>query len=312
MWTQLLAHLALLATALAWGGSFVVVQDTLAALSPHQLLVVRFGLAALALAAVGAARGGLGGSASTWWDGARVGAWLYAGFALQTLGLASTTPARSGFLTGVYVLLVPLAQRLLLGVAVPGRVASAAGVGFVGLALLTHPDRLAALNPGDGLTLLCALGFAGHVVALGRVAARHPALPLALAQLAAVAVFSVPGALAELAAGRPLGLAGGAPALPAVGGVLFLGLACSAGAYLAQSFAQRRVAPTPTALWLSLEAVFAALVSVAAGRERLAPGEWLGGGLMVLALLLAQWPVARKPRDSAPLAAGLEDLRNRH
>jgi drug/metabolite transporter (DMT)-like permease len=273
-----------------------VVQDALATLSPHALLVARFGLAAASLAALGAAAGGLRMSAATWWAGAGAGAWLYAGFALQTLGLGFTTPARSGFLTGVYVLLVPLAQRLVLGVAVGPRVGLAAGVGFVGLALLTQPRAWADVNPGDVLTLLCALGFAGHVVALGRVAPHHPPLPLAVAQLAAVAALSVPGTLAEAVSGLELAPARAATGGPAalVGGVLFLGLVCSGGAYLAQSFAQRRVAPTPTALWLSLEALFAALVSVALGRERLGPLEWAGGALMLAALILAQLPARRK------------------
>lgn len=294
--TRLAAHAALLATALAWGGSFVVVQDSLATLSPHALLVLRFGLAAAALAAGGAVTGRLRAAGGTWLAGAGVGVWLYVGFALQTLGLGYTTPARSGFLTGVYVLLVPIAQRGL-GVRVPPRVAVAAALGFAGLALLTQPRAWSEVNPGDLLTLACAVGFAGHVVALGRAAPRHPALPLAVAQLAAVAMLSVPGALAEGASGVDLApAAGGAPAGAAalVGGLLFLGLVCSGGAYLAQSFAQRRVAATPTALWLSLEAVFAALVSVALGRERLTAPEWLGGGMMVLAVVLAQLPGRKK------------------
>lgn len=293
------AHLALLATALAWGGSFVVVQDSLGALSPHALLVLRFGLAAVALALAGAVAGSARAPASTWWAGARVGAWLYAGFALQTLGLGFTTPARSGFLTGVYVLLVPVAQRALLGVHVAPRVAAAAALGFVGLGLLTQPRAWADVNPGDVLTLLCAVGFAGHVVALGRAAPHHPPLPLATAQLATVAALSVPGALAEAVSGIDFApAAGAAPGVVAVaGGVLFLGLVCSGGAYLAQSFAQRLVAPTPTALWLSLEAVFAAGVSVALGRERLTAAEWVGGALMVGAVVLAQLPVRRKPHE---------------
>lgn len=175
--------------------------------------------------------------------------------------------------------LAPFAQRALLGARVPGRTAAAAVVGFTGLGLLTRPHTLTEVNPGDVLTLLCAVGFAGHVVALGRAALRHPPLPLAVAQLVAVAAFSVPGALAERMSGVGLAPAAGAPGEPAavLAGVVFLGLACTAGAYLAQSFAQRAVPPTPTALWLSLEAVFAALVSVALGRERLLPVEWLGG-----------------------------------
>ncbi|MDX1648858.1 MAG: DMT family transporter [Myxococcota bacterium] len=296
--TRLTAHLALLATAVAWGASFVVVQDALATLSPHTLLVLRFGLAAAALAAAGAAAGRLRAGSATWWAGAGVGVWLYAGFALQTLGLGFTTPARSGFLTGVYVLLVPLTQRGL-GVRVPPRVAVAAGLGFTGLALLTRPQAWSDVNPGDVLTLLCAVGFAGHVVVLGRAATRHPPLPLAVAQLAAVGALSVPGAVAETLSGIELAPAAAeaAPGAAAVaGGLLFLGLVCSGGAYLAQSFAQRVVAPTPTALWLSLEAVFAALVSVALGRERLLPVEWLGGGLMVAAVVLAQLP-ARPSRE---------------
>src|SRR5215210_1341609 len=98
---------ALAAIALVWGSTFVLVKAALADVSTMLFLALRFGLATLALAAIYAARrrswraGGFG--AGLW-----VGAFLYAGYLLQTVGLRYTTPAKSGFVTGMYIVVVPL------------------------------------------------------------------------------------------------------------------------------------------------------------------------------------------------------------
>lgn len=279
---RLRADLGLAGVALAWGGSFLVIKDTLELLPPHRLLVLRFGLAALAVAALDP-RTLRPLDAATLRAGLGCGALLWGAFALQTLGLVHTTPAKSAFLTATYVPMVPLLGRLLLGTAWSGRVAFAAALALGGLAFLVHPTDLARVNRGDLLTLGGALLFAAHILALDRVSRRVAARPLVFLQLAVTALLALPPALV-LEAG-PI-----APPAAALGGILYLGVVCSALAYAVQTWAQRHTLPVRVAPIFSLEAVFAALLAVALRGERLTAGEWLGGGLVVAAVVLGQWP----------------------
>jgi drug/metabolite transporter (DMT)-like permease len=274
------ADLALLAITLLWGVSFTVTKDLLAGLPAPTLLALRFALAAGALLAL-RPRAVRGAGADSWRAGLALGAILYGSFVLQTLGLAGTTPARSAFLTASYVFLVPLLgyafgrQRVGRGVGIGALLATA------GLALLTRPEVTAEVRRGDVLSALCALGFAVHILGLGRIAGRVPAAPLALTQILGASALALlaglvhdPRALSPVAFAR---IGAGAWA-----GVAFLGLGCTALAYFVQTWAQARTSAARAALIFALEPVFAALVSVALGREHLGPAE-LGGGVLVVA-----------------------------
>ncbi len=284
------AELVLLGVTLAWGGSFLVVKGALDELGTHWLLVLRFALAAAALAAgFGRRAFDLGrdpGGRTPWRPVLAIAALLWAGFALQTAGLTWTTPARSGFITATYVGMVPLLARLVLGRALSWSVGLAVSVALGGLYLLTDP-RGSGVNLGDGLTLLGALAFAAHMLALDRYARVLPTPALALAQLAGVAGVSLP--LALMFEPAPTALSAGT--LAAIG---YLALVCSAGAFLGQTWGQRHTSPTRAALIFSLESLFAALLSVAAGAEFLTPLQWFGGLLLVSGVVAGE--LAPAPR----------------
>src|SRR4029453_7069246 len=215
-----------------------------------------------------AARGGAApavGRAGLW-----VGAALAAAFALQTLGLAWTTPSRSAFLTAAYVFLVPLLGFAFGRERVRGSVAAGAVLATVGLALLTRPEVTPEIRRGDVLSALCALGFGLHILGLGRAAARGPATELAQVQLVVAALLVVAAALwSDARALAPAALAAIGPG--AWAGIVFLGLGCTTLPYFVQTWAQRRTPAARTALIFSLEPAFAAALSVALGRERLGP-----------------------------------------
>jgi drug/metabolite transporter (DMT)-like permease len=280
------ADLALLAITLLWGVSFTVTKDLLAGLPTHTLLALRFALAAAAFLALrpGAVRRA---SAEAWRAGLLLGAVLYGSFVLQTLGLAQTTPARSAFLTASYVFLVPLLGYAFGRERVGRGVAWGALLATLGLALLTRPEVTAEVRRGDVLSALCALGFAVHILGLGRVARHAPAGELALTQLLGA------GGCALLASALQ-GAAGLAPEAllrieaRAWAGLAFLGLGCTALAYFVQTWAQARTSAARAALIFALEPAFAALVSVALGRERFGAAEMLGGGLIVAGVALAE------------------------
>lgn len=265
--------LALVAIAALWGGSFAVTAALVEQVDPHELLALRFALAAAALA-LARPRALLGAGAPAWRAGAVLGLCLYAGFAFQTFGLAYTTPARSAFLTASYVFLVPLLAFAFGRERVGRPVAVGALLATAGLALLTGPEVRADVRRGDVLSLLCAFGFALHLLALGRYAGRAAPDALAVTQLAVVAVLAAAGSLAFAPPRLALDARGWA-------GLLYLAFGCTTLAYFVQTWAQRTTPPARAALLFALEPLFAAAVSVGLGREALAPATLLGGLLIV-------------------------------
>lgn len=279
-----MADLALLALTLAWGTTFHFVKGVLAVASPGVFLAARYAAAALALAAVRLAVRARR-TPGLWRDGGLLGLLGLAGFVLQTVGLRYTTPARSGFLTGLSVLIVPFVARFAFGRAV--RAASWAGVALavLGLALLTRPlgDGLAAeVRLGDALTAACAVAFALQIVLTSEWSRRHDLAPFVLAQV----VVGLAGALAFLPLEAPRLDPGGLPRLAAT--ALFTGVPMTAGAFFVMAWAQRRTTAVRAALVFSLEPVSAALFSHLWGGEPLSAWDWSGGALVVLGVAVGE------------------------
>lgn len=285
----LLADAALLATTLVWGATFVVVKDALQDIRPFAFLAVRFSVAFLVLAPFFAGplrRGGLGQVGR----GAAIGVFLFAGFAAQTLGLRLTTASKAGFITGLAVVIVPLLSTLLLRQ--PPRRDSVAGAALatLGLATLTLGGPLAP-NAGDLLVLLCAASFAMHVIAVGHFNAQpgSSAGALATVQIGLTCLLSWAGTLGlELEYWRSLGWSLVAIPSRAWTAILATAVAATAGAFLVQNLAQRHTTPTRTALILTMEPVFAALVAWLIAGESLGPRGVVGGGLVLAGMLSAQ------------------------
>jgi drug/metabolite transporter (DMT)-like permease len=217
---------------------------------------------------------------------------MLAGFALQTWGLRHTTPARSGFITGLAVLIVPFVARFLLGR--PVRAASWVGVALAvaGLAALTRPIGAglpAAVRLGDLLTAGCAVAFALHISFLSEWSPRHPLVAFTFAQVLVASLGTA--ALIPLEAVRFD--AAGAGVFGAT--VLYTGVLMTALAFLVQSWGQRHTTAVRAALIFSLEPVAAALFSRFYGGEALEVADWLGGGLIVLGVIAGEVGGAPRP-----------------
>lgn len=293
------ADILCLVTALIWGLAFVAQRLGMESMGPLAFNGVRFALGAAALAplALRSLRypppapfldGGETGF--PWRSGLLAGTVLFAGATLQQVGLKYTTAGKAGFITGLYVVLVPLlglffGQRPLRGDMV------GATISVVGLYFLSVTESF-TLAPGDGLELLGAFFWAGHVLVIGWMSPRTRALPLAVAQYAVCSVLSLAGALLF----EEVTLAGiKAAALPLLyGGLLSVGLA-----YTLQVVAQRDAKPTHAAILLSFESVFAALGGAVLLAERLGTRGIMGCALMFTGVLASQvWP----KKDGRPRA----------
>lgn len=299
------ADLVLLSVSLIWGSAFVV--QRIAALEVGVFLFngFRFLLAALVLLPVaridalrqpglpGLKRGNLGGVVL-------VGLALFCGTAFQQAGLQFTTAGNAGFITGLYVVLIPLFMALAWRcagrraeseeqtarseantAAVQKTVWAAALLAALGLFLLSTGGEM-RLNPGDALVLVSAVFWALHVILIGRLVGQVDVLPLAIGQ------YAVCGA-ANLLVG--LGLeADGFAALAREWWVVAYTAVISVGlGYTLQAVGQRVAPPHDAAIILSGEAVFAALFGWLFLGEALAPLQLLGCAVMLAGMLLAQF-----------------------
>jgi len=280
------AHLLLVLAALIWGVTFVQIKDALRDISPLLFNALRMVVATAAMLMVYWPHLRKITS-STFWAGARVGIFFWLGYEFQTPGLRLTTAARSAFLTGVSVVLVPVFLALFWRKVV-GRW-NVAGVlaAFIGLFLLTVPGDATgwadfrSVNTGDLLTLGCAVAFAFQIIFPGQATKAHAFQQIALLQVATAAVLMLPSVpLLEHAhiiwSWR------------VIIAILVTALFCTAAAFSIQSWAQQYVSATNTALILSLEPVFAWLASYVLLAEGLKLRAALGALLIIAGLLTSE------------------------
>jgi drug/metabolite transporter (DMT)-like permease len=275
------ADLTLAGIAFIWGTTFVLVKAALADVSTMCFLALRFTVAAACLAPLvfrtppSELFSGLAG-------GAAAGIFLTLGYVLQTYGLLYTSAANSGFLTSLYVVLVPLLTAAfyrkwprtidLAGIAIAGS----------GILLLTYPKTAGefGFNRGDLLTIGCALAFALHLMVLGYYSRRRAMEPVAFAQVACTAILSSAALTLE------------PPQIHWSGRLIFAlvltGVAATALAFVLQTWAQRHTSNTRAAVIFSLEPVFAFITAVVAGGERVTRASMAGGGLIVAGILLVE------------------------
>jgi len=316
--SRLLAESALLYAAAIWGSTFFVVKGVLAYIDPVVLVGYRFTAAALLI-----------GLWLVWrraklWHGIKHG--LFLGFILwilyvaQTIGLGITTASNSGFITGLFIVFVPLTNWLLYRQRARVRHLAAVGLSLIGLWLLT--GGAGGINAGDLLTLAAAVTYAIHVIYAGRclgergerrIGEQVDPWVLNFQQMLTVGLLALLTALTQgvlSAGGRGLDLAastGQQFAVTSAGAwwtLLFLMLLPTITAYVAQLYGQRIVSATRAALIFTMEPVFAALFAWTLGREPFLALSALGGALMVAAMLVSEIEWTRPRRSSDAVSSG--------
>ena len=270
-----LAPLALISLAAAWGLAFVIMKDSIERQSVNSFLFTRFGIASLVLLALRPMVLRLI-TKDLFFKAFIAGLLLGAGFILQTEGLARTTAAITGFITGLYVVATPLISALFLKKKITLFTWGCVALATIGLALLSL--RGWSMGFGEFLVLLCALAFAGHIVALGQWSAGRDVYAMTIVQLFAVTVLTGTFALIE-----------GYEAPPdnevwAV--VFFTAIVATAFGFIIQTWAQAHIEPTKVAVILTLEVVFAAFFAITIGRERMTLQVILGGIILLTAMYL--------------------------
>ena len=217
---------------------------------------------------------------------------LFGAMTAQQIGIESTTPGVSAFLTANYILFVPVLAWLT-GRSKPGRaVIIGVVLALAGSYLISvrATDAVFAIGPGELWTLLCAVLFAVQIMVVDRFARKVDIVRFSIVQLFAAALFSAPFILlpSELARASWSGFAAGLPAL------LYIGLLSSGVAYTLQNLGQARTPPALAAIIMSMESVFSALFAWLLRDVTMPPRQILGCALVFAAVILAQLPLLRR------------------
>ena len=276
--------LALLAATAVWGATFVTVKAALADADTWTFLTLRFAVGAIAawlLSVLLREHGDLRAIAR---PGLLLGALMFGGYALQTLGLQTISPSRSSFITGLTVLFVPFVVWRLERKTPPLRAFVAPFIALIGLQRLTGARLDDAVETGDLLTIGCALVYAVHIALMSRLAVQGTALRMTALQLGVVSLLS--------ACCWPFGARHFEPT-PALGlAVLSTGIVASAVAVGIQAWAQRQLPAVRASVIYALEPVFTVGYALLAGVPP-SDDELIGGAFVLTAMLISELPLAR-------------------
>ena len=279
-----------LLTAMIWGSAFVAQKDGAEVLGPFGFTGARYALAALALFGFLKARSRRTPAAERTTDrrallrnGLVLGTLIALGSTLQQYGVERTTAGKAGFITALYIVLVPL-LGLFFGNRVRIKVWCGVAVALAGLYFLSFAAGGApAFNSGDVFVLLCTLAFSVHILCVDRFTRTADPVELSCAQFAVAAAETL--ALALVFEGLPL--ADVARCMPFL---LYTGVVSGALGYTLQIVAQKDGDPTVVSLLLSLESFFAVVSGALLLNERLTAREYAGCALMLCAVVLVQLP----------------------
>lgn len=280
--TSLLATLVLLAMTASWGSTFFLIKDLLERVPTLDFLAVRFAVAGVVMVVV-APRAVARLSATSRRRAVVLGGVYGVAQILQTAGLAHTPASVSGFITGMYVVCTPLLAAVLLRSRITGLTWAAVALATTGLGVLTLDGF--SVGYGEAITLVAAVLYALHIVALGAWTNVREALGMSIVQLLVIAVVC-------LVAAAPDGVV-----LPTEGrdwlSVVYMALVAGALALVGQTWAQAHLPPTRSAIVMSMEPVFAAFFAVALGGEA-ATARMVVGGLLVLGAMLVVEALPRR------------------
>ena len=270
-----LAPLALLLVSAAWGLAFVVMKPAIERQSVNNFLFTRFSMAVLVMILIrpqvlkflnkdlllrGLAAGFL----------------LGGGYIFQTVGLANTGAAITGFVTGLYVVLTPLFAGLIFKERVSKNTWLYVFMATVGLALLSLKGW--SIGFGELMVFFSAIAFAAHITALSKWSAGRDVYAMTITQLTMCAAMTGVASIFEGYSAPP---DSGVWAV-----VVFTAVFATAIAFIVQTWSQAHMSATKVAVILTMEVVFAAFFAIIFAGERLTLQAALGGILVVTAMYL--------------------------
>jgi drug/metabolite transporter (DMT)-like permease len=293
--TRIQANLVLLLAAAIWGGGFVAQSTAMASIGPFWFVGIRFAVAAIAVAPFAmmeTRRMGKAPSRGEFLSFATVGLALFAGATTQQVGLLTTTVTNSSFLTGLYVIFVPVIAVVVYRRYPHWIVWPCALMMLLGIFLLSG-GHLSRLTTGDFLSITCAFFWAIQITLAGRyVTASNRPLALSCVQFSVCALLSMAVGMAF----EPISLAAISGSLYEI---LYVGLVSSGLAFVLQVIGQRYTTASQAAIFLSSEALFGALMAAIFLQETIPAAGYAGCALIFAAILLVELiPELTRRRDN--------------
>lgn len=271
------ADFGLVYCAAVWGATFYMVKDALGGVDPVAMVAHRFLLSALLLAPWALVRPTRSRHLK---ESLILAVLLFLLYTTQTIGLGYTSASNSGFITGLFVIFVPIFLLFFFRKSPTVVQWVSSGLALVGLWMLT--GGISSVNFGDVITVVAAATYAAHLLATDKyVRADADALVLAFHQ------FWMTGLMALvfcLLTGRSLAVTGD----KAASTIAFLAVIPTLSAFFIQMWAQKFTAPVKVSLIFSLEPVFAALFAWTIGGEGFIPARAAGGGIIVAAMMAGE------------------------
>ena len=274
-WRLQMAPWALLTVSMAWGFAFVIMKDAIERQSVNNFLFTRFSLAVVVMILIRPQVLKLM-NRDLVLRGLAAGVFLGFGYIFQTLGLARTGAAITGFVTGLYIVLTPLFASVLLRQRVSRFTWICIVIATIGLGLLSIHGFSVGL--GELLTFISAIFYALHIIALSKWSSGRDAYAMTVVQLAMCALLSgiasIPGGYSP------------PPDFGVWSVVIFTAVFATAIAFIVQTWSQAHMSATKVAVILTMEVVFAALFAIIFGGESLTLQSSIGGVMVVSAMYL--------------------------
>ncbi len=296
------SNLLLLMTAIIWGSAFIAQSKGADVIGPFTFNTVRYALAVVALLPViyifSRKRNSentvdqdiprANGTKTLIIGGIATGIALFTASSLQQYAMAFTTAAKAGFITTLYVILVPIVG-IFLKKKIRPIIWFCALLAVIGLYLLSIKPGTFSISRGDFFVLLCALAFTGHILIIDYFSPKTDGVKLSCIQFAVVSIASfVAMMMTETFVLSEV--------LDAIIPLLYTGVLSSSVGYTCQIIAQKKADPVISSLILSLESVFAAIFGALILRESMSGREITGCAIMFVAIIIAQLPEKKNRR----------------
>ncbi|RXJ82397.1 DMT family transporter [Arcobacter sp. F2176] len=284
---ELRADFLLLTVAIAWGVTFLMVQDAIKSVPVYAFLFWRFGIATILMAII----------AYKYFDklnkqtilyGVILGCFLFSAFATQTFGLAYTKSSIIAFLTGLNVIIVPFLAYVVFKEHVRKMVFISSLIAVCGLYLLTMSGSL-SLGKGEVLGIICALLFALQILFTDKYSKRVNVYLLVLFQFITVTILSLLFSLSLDSVTFDLNFNN-----TFLKALIITSIFATVYAFLIQTYMQQFTTPTKTAVIFSMEPVSAGVYGYFVGNELLSSIQLFGATLIIFALLLAEIKFKKK------------------
>lgn len=299
---QARSNLLLLMTAIIWGSAFIAQSKGADVIGPFTFNTVRYALAVVALLPViyifSRKRNSentvdqdipkANGTKTLIIGGVATGIALFTASSLQQYAMAFTTAAKAGFITTLYVILVPIVG-IFLKKKIRPIIWFCALLAVIGLYLLSIKPGTFSISRGDFFVLLCALAFTGHILIIDYFSPKTDGVKLSCIQFAVVSIASfVAMMMTETFVLSEV--------LDAIIPLLYTGVLSSSVGYTCQIIAQKKADPVISSLILSLESVFAAIFGALILHESMSGREITGCAIMFVAIIIAQLPEKKNRR----------------